>query len=575
MNLRCWRVGAMAFAAAGQFTLALGAESTVDATIEIPPAESYVLGDDIPLVWEFINHSTNSVAMLWEGCCRLNGKLDIQSAGQPVEILPPGAAAFHSFSKAAELKPEEPSQFSSLLSDWVKLPRGGTFEIGGRYTGVLPSQSPQVAEGLALWSGTAVAGAAQLKVLSVADYLDQRERRSGQRGIKLTLGSPTKLPAVDPVNLSVNVANVGNAPKDVAWPGTMQLWIVDENGFRLAQGTKYLRQPSEVIAILPGESVAREFQFSMTDLNGAPFGNYQVFLDLGETEDGTPRVPSNGVDVEWGLSDNELAQLLNDASGGPSVGMRNPPLKLLRLYLNEIAGRLPAVSDAGLNVRAAELKRQLELAGCVQPIAPEPGFARFPVAISAEGIARLQIPGRDDCESLAGKNGVQQVEAVYEVRRHLGWDIGVEVRPDPKTKLASIFDFAGELEKTGLKLAAPPATDILGTDGQTNIVQFLTQPPSANLVIRVVEDGLLVAAAGLDPKKPAWMSMFSSAQISSLEGEPVAARDLPGWLARRGIKNLQMLVVADGTMEWGTLLPILNPFFSLSPRLSVIRNSAR
>ena len=98
-----------------------GAEE-VSASVHIPPAEVYVLGDDIPLVWRFTNQSADPLAMLWEGCCRLNGKLSITANGQAVEVLPPGASSFHTYSKAETLTPGKPMEFRSLLADWVRLP---------------------------------------------------------------------------------------------------------------------------------------------------------------------------------------------------------------------------------------------------------------------------------------------------------------------------------------------------------------------------------------------------------------------------------------------------------------------
>src|SRR5688572_8948786 len=54
----------------------LAAEHAVQASLHIPPAETYVIGDTIPLFWRFENKSNVPLAFMWEGCCRLNGRLD-------------------------------------------------------------------------------------------------------------------------------------------------------------------------------------------------------------------------------------------------------------------------------------------------------------------------------------------------------------------------------------------------------------------------------------------------------------------------------------------------------------------
>ncbi|HAV64094.1 MAG TPA: hypothetical protein DCY13_17225, partial [Verrucomicrobiales bacterium] len=166
------------------------AEPHVEASLHVPPAEAYVLGDEVPLLWRFTNRSSDPLAMLWEGCCRLNGKLDVRAADESLEVLPPGASTFHTYSKAETLPPDQTVEFQSRLADWVSLPRGGEFELAGRYTGVLPIQTPQVPDGVALWRGTATAAPTQIQLLDVADYLAQRPGREQRRQLALRLPPP-------------------------------------------------------------------------------------------------------------------------------------------------------------------------------------------------------------------------------------------------------------------------------------------------------------------------------------------------------------------------------------------------
>ena len=65
-NRRLIRLGSLSLALVVCGSPALAADAPeVTATIQVQPAEVYVLGDDIPLIWNFTNQSTNSLAMLW------------------------------------------------------------------------------------------------------------------------------------------------------------------------------------------------------------------------------------------------------------------------------------------------------------------------------------------------------------------------------------------------------------------------------------------------------------------------------------------------------------------------------
>jgi hypothetical protein len=551
----------------------------VTATIQVQPAEVYVLGDDIPLIWNFTNQSTTSLAMLWEGCCRLNGKLFVTTGGQPVDILPPGAATFHTYSKAETLPPGQPMQFSSLLADWVRLPTGGEFELGGQYTGVLPNQTPQIPAGTELWRGTARATSAGLKVLGVDDYLAQRPVRSRERGVAIQLSGPDRLPPVEPVTFTATFKNLTDAPLTLDWPGTFQLWLVDERGWRLTQAIKFLPVAAEKLALPPHDQLSREFRLSSADLNGEPFGPLRLFLDLGADADGARRVPSTDLEVAWNLGPADTVALLNAAAGGSSAGMRNPPLKLLRQYLGALLPQLRALQAEALDgERARQLRDQLVLAGCVLPLAPKPGAVFLPVERSATGAWSVALPGAG-CESIIRLEAVAQVGRIAGVRRHLGWDVTAEAKPGPGMRLGDLFALANSLAPQQDQLAGPLTWRVPQASGlATNQIQFPTPLPAANMVLKIREtsNGPELAAARKTPQpgRPLWMNVFSASELQTLKGEVIAGgAALENWLQSE-TGTLQPVVIADENLAAEALLPLLGPLIERTLRIPIVSPEA-
>ncbi len=551
------------------------AATEVTASIHVPPAEVYVLGDDIPLVWRFTNQSADPLAMLWEGCCRLNGKLAITANGQPVEVLPPGASSFHTYSKAETLPPGKPMEFSSRLADWVRLPAGGDLDIGGRYTGVLTNQNPQVPSGLALWTGTATAVPARLAVLGVDDYLAQRAARSQERGLALELSGPDRLPPLAPATFTVTMRNLTEAPKAVDWPGTFQLWLVNERGARLEKSVRHLSNPSEHLTIPPHGELKREFQFSSTDLNGEPFGILKAFLDLGGTASGEKRLPSSAVPVVWSLGPVDIAKLLNEAGSGPAAGLRNPALKLLRLHLVALQPNL-AVIDASLleSERGRRLRDELRLAGCVQPLSPRAGPAFVPLLPSAGGGWSVELPA-ESCSALDALDGATQVARIAAVRRHLGWDVTPEIKPQAGTPVGDVTTLARSLAGHQSQLSGPVTWRRSQTDGSaTNLVQFPLDFPPANVVLwlsRANGQPLLeVAQKPPAPGRPAWRNVLSAAEVRNLPRTRVQdTAALTEWL-KGAPTALQPLVIADDSLTCGELMAWLQPVVNASLRMAVL-----
>ncbi len=574
------RLGSLALAWLVVGASALAAEGPeVTATIEVQPAEVYVLGDDIPLIWNFTNQSTNSLAMLWEGCCRLNGKLSVTTGGQPVEILPPGASTFHTYSKAETLPPGQPMKFSSLLADWVRLPTGGEFELGGQYTGVLPNQTPQIPAGTELWRGTARATSARLEVLDVDDYLGQRPARSQARGLEVQLTGPNRLPPLEAVTFTATFKNLTDAPLTLDWPGTFQLWLVDERGWRLTQAIKFLPVAAEKLALPPRGELRREFQLSSADLNGEPFGSLQLFLDLGAGADGARRVPSTDLEVAWELNPADTVALLNAAAGGSSAGMRNPPLKLLRQYLAALLPQLRELRAEELDGdRARQLRDQLVLAGCVLPLAPKPGAVFLPLERNATGAWSVALPG-SGCESITGLEAAAQIERIAGVRRHLGWDLTAEVKPGTATRLGDLYGLAKSLAPQQDQLAGPLTWRVPQASGlATNQVQFPMTLPAANMVLKIREtsNGPVLAVARKAPQagRPLWMNVFSAGELEALTGEVIAdGAALEKWLQTE-TGMLQPVVIAGENLAAEAVLPLIRPLIERTLRIAIISPEA-
>ena len=113
----------------------LSAPASVEVELQIPRAETHVLGDPIPLIWRFTNRSPEPLAFMWEGCCRLNGRLTVTKEGEVLAPIPSGQALAHMFAKAERLNPGVGRDFDTFLSDWVVLKETGAYSLQGRYVG--------------------------------------------------------------------------------------------------------------------------------------------------------------------------------------------------------------------------------------------------------------------------------------------------------------------------------------------------------------------------------------------------------------------------------------------------------
>jgi hypothetical protein len=534
-------------------------ESAVTAELQVPPAE-YVIGDPIPLVWRFKNASSEPLAFMWEGCCRLNGRLTVTREGEALNPIPPGAATAHQFAKAVRIDPRASKDFSTLLGDWVILKDSGAYTLQGGYTGVLPQQHPQVPRGINLWRDEAGTAAVSLRVLSVEDYLKQRRERVERRKLSLELSGPATLPPLKPSALKLKVTNTSDTEQTLNWPGDLQVWVVNPTGERLAGAATAIESEPDNLRLAPGGSVLREAPIHSSLVEGEPFGEYQIFLDLA-ARDEHPRLPSNPVSVHWRLGARQVAELVEHAAQGPATGFRNAPLKLLRTYLTELRGTLADLKP--LTPESGALARQLAFAGQLKPLSPRPGPVELALTIADDGAVRFAD------ETLAAITRQRRVEEtmteVYAVRRHLGWEVGVHFQPQPSTRLDHVINAARRLDPLQADLPFPPRSHVLLPNVTVaGTLVFPAVPSPANLVVRVTVNGrelqLQAAVRQPDPAQPQLTAMFSPEEAPRAPFKKLAGpKALENFLAESAPRSPQTLVLAEAALSWEELTAATQP----------------
>lgn len=424
--------------------------------LRIPAAETYVIGDPIPLFWQFLNRSNQPLAFMWEGCCRLNGKLLVTAADRDLPTAPPGQALAHMFARADRLDPGVAREYDTRVSDWVTLPGTGVYELRGIYRGVLPSQFPQVQRGLALWRDAAQSGPVRLAVLSVADYWGQREERVRRRGLRVTLEGPTRLTPFAPASFRVRFDNLGPEARSVAWPDDVSLWVVDARDRRSVPAA-VVAGPTGQLQVPAGGSVEGEFVLGVDRFEGEALRDYRLFVDLREAGPGQPRVPSNVVPFAWRLGVGEVAALVQAAAKGAGTGARNAPLKLLRVHLADLGGMLAEVDRSAREPEAKVLAGRLSRAACLKPLAPAPGSVALALGLPATGepqwvssVMRVAVAG------IPGGFKPQLAE-VLGLRRHLGWEVTLALNPADEIEMARVFSVANAVAPMQSEMGGVPA----------------------------------------------------------------------------------------------------------------------
>ncbi len=440
-RLRCAAVAALLLG-----TMAGRAEDAVSLALKVPEAETWVVGDAIPLSWEFTNGSERPLGFMWEGCCRLNGRLEVSDAdtGAPLETAPPGQALAHMFARADQLEPGIGKEYETKVADWVGLPGTGRFRLRGTYRGVLPTQFPQVPRGLSLWKDAATSAPVEIAVLSVADYLKEREARSRRGGLSVTLSGPSRLSPLEPTRFKVRLENRGASERRLVWPDQAALWVVDSAGRRAA--------PSAVIpgatshGVLPAGGT-KEFAFVVEPdrWEGEALGQYSVFVDLAGAVGEWPRVPSNPLSLGWRLGPDDVEALVREAARGAGTGYRNAALKRLRVHLGDVGPILAGLDLTRIDADAQGLADRLTLAWRVRPLGLKPGRVDIPVSVDRDGAPRWADPVlveafRSRPDELRG-----QAEELISIRRHLGWDLTLVIRPEDGTPMGRVRDVARSL----------------------------------------------------------------------------------------------------------------------------------
>ncbi len=544
---------------------ASAAEAAVGAELVVPSAETYVIGDSIPLYWRFTNRSTNALGFMWEGCCRMNGRLSITRDGQEVPPIPPSQALAHMFAKAEVLAPGKARDFESSLSDWVQLPATGTYELHGRYTGVLDSQKPQVPRGVNLWRDAATTDTNQLSVLSVADYLKEREARVAKRGLSVELSGALKFPVLGAADWHLRVRNTGAQPRVFRWPTDFSLWVVN------AQGARETRVPSALdgeyaeITLPPGQQFTRTIRLDYSRMEGEPPGKYQIFIDLQKAADDAPRVPSNPLPLFWEFSTNDIAQLVSKAASGPKAGLRNPALKFLRVYLAGFQPQLKAATIPTQEARAVELLEELRLAADLKSFTPPSGRKDWEVSVKPSGAWEL---ADEKLRTLLGRDQppLDTVQRLVQVKRHLGLDIGVVLQPEAKATAVTWFATARALAPVASELAAPVYLRALpGNTNAVGIMNVRAEAGPANVVILLTRrtDVLQMRAAVKfpNPQAPQATTVFSPGDFKSMTPitTPSQLLELVGD-GRLGVPQVQVFCPADTTLA--ELQQVLEPLWA-------------
>jgi hypothetical protein len=544
--------------------------ASVEVELVIPPAETHVIGDHTPLYWRFVNLDSEPVAFMWEGCCRLNGRLTVTAPGRPITPIPPGQALAHMFAKAEILHPGQPADFETRISDWVQLHESGTYRLEGHYVGVLPEQTPQVPAHLKLWRDSAQTPPIEYTVLGVTDYLAQRTERATQRQLQLELAGPTRVEPLQPSPLQLTIRNAAGSPQRMVWPNDFQLWIVDPDGQRVGHLPLPVDGTYEELVIPPGAALERAVPFDWTRLEGEPFASYKLFVDL-EPVSGAPRLPSNPLDVQWQLEASEVHQLVLEASRGPRMGLRNPALKLLRVYLAELGPDLAAMDLDTAPAQARNLRDQLRLASCLKSFAPEPGRVDLTLTIPAMQRAHLSDPMIETCATHIPP--VRRIfpdttlEAILAVRRHLGWEVALNIQPDPDTLLDTVrytlrsFDrFAADLATHSRALIHADSTNV------PTSVTFRSHSIPATFLLRLTKPGGTVRlefarkAASLIPLPQG--DLFRGDEILQAAFQAVENRAVLDALLDTAMVPPQTLVLVEPNVTWSELLDALDPILS-------------
>lgn len=562
-----------------------GDDLPVSLELDLPPAGTRVIGDSIPLNWRFTNHTDETLAFLWEGCCRKNGRLDISTTDGRADSIPPGQALAHMFARAAIMSPGQTQSFESFLGDWARFQASGRYELAGRYVGVLDDQNPQVPRATRLWRGTAQSPPIQVDLLSVSDYLAQRPDRSADHRVRLTLSGPEAIPVQGDAMFSVRITSESPDVVFLPWPNSARLWIVDASGARRQRLPELLGGHPESLRLAPGRPVERFFSLTASDFEGESLGSYRAFVELirapGSEE--TVRVPSNPIDVDWTLDQTDVLQLIETAAAGKQSGARNPDLKLLRVYLLEIGPILGAIDLDALfpeaESAAGTLARKLLLASKLKPFAPDPGLVSIPLEIGDDSSVRLGDPfaaiwgGNEAATTATAARAADRIGRILDVRRHLGWDVEIVSRPEPETRLSFVKAIADGLEP--VRGAAGIPLRFLVSDSDTAVASSVhivpeTAPGMPVLAVQRVDGKSLCRLADSPDETPAIPPASTQSSESGPTSGWIQLSVAAAWLADEAAAGRPAIIAADGDCHWQDLRTLLAPIQDSGRRIDLV-----
>jgi hypothetical protein len=183
-----------------------------------------------------------------------------------------------------------------------------------------------------------------------------------------------------------------------------------------------------------------------------------------------------------------LAQLLEKASLGPKAGLRNPALKLLRVHLAPLRPELENLQGTPLTPAAAELRSQLALAAALHPIAPKPGRVDWQIVVPANGNWQF---GSEALRTYATRlQGSDPLRRFLQVRRHLGWEVGLALLPAEESAVRTVAAAASELSELGNDLAEPPRALVWLPGAEIpKAIHFPKQPVSGASILRIRKQG--------------------------------------------------------------------------------------
>ena len=433
----------------------LGQEQQVELIISVPDTPFHVIGDPVPLHWKFVNHGDQRLAFMWEGCCRLNGRVTA-SLGQTTlhsePVTSPAQLTAHRFARAARLLPDQPTVFETNLGDWLNIDHSGDYLLAARYTGLLDNQQPKLTPGWQLWGQSANSKPIEATLLTPPDYVAKRTKLSQESGLTLGFTKRKKWKPIDGMQFDLTFKNQSGEPMTLAWPSAFGLWILEANGRRVPLTPTQIKTAPEELIIEPGSLHKKTVSIDGGALNTRPFGAYRIFVDY-KTSD--HRSPSNMVDINWRLSQSQLIELLHAASGGAKTGLRNKPLKLLRLHIASLGLALDQVNLTKLDTKERRLLEELQLAAKLKPFGPKP--QRITLKLSIEKDGSLQFANQALARALANKgSNVEKLNSIAIIRRHLGWEIEVELQVKSGVTEQQAAQAVESLKILQPQLAKPP-----------------------------------------------------------------------------------------------------------------------